>query len=312
MPAGSLIGKRILVTGASGFLGTRLCRSLCDVGIEVHAISRVLRRDEQNGRRWWQGDLRNPDLASQLLSKISPDFIFHLAAGDTRAKRDLSLVLPIFYGNLGVTVNVLAAAAETGCQRIISAGSLDDPDPGEIPTSPYAAAKVGMHAYASMFHGVFGLPVVVARVFMAYGPGQEAVQKLVPYVTLSLLRGERPKISSGQRLVDWIYIDDVVDGLIAVAQAKGLEGATVDIGSGVLTSVLDVVQTLVRLSGSSLEPLIGAVPDRIMEQLRTAKVKETYSQIGWRARVPLEKGLARTIAWYRKWLQSGVPRAATA
>src|SRR5262249_3182840 len=147
---------------------------------------------------------------------------------------------------------------------------------GMAPSSPYSASKAAIQDYAQMFFQVFQLPVVVARIFMTYGPGQEARQKLIPYITLTLLQGQSPKISSGQHLVDWIYIDDVVDGLIAMAQAKGVEGTSVDVGSEVLTSVGDVVQLIVRLTGSPIGPAIGALKDRAFEQPRIAKVNETY------------------------------------
>ncbi len=305
-------GKRILVTGASGFIGSHLCCSLNGAGAEVHGVSRVPRTSVEKGLRWWQGDLADPAIVRKLISTIKPEIIFHLAAGDTRANRDVNLVLPIFKDNLSTAVNVLTAATETGCGRILLAGSLDEPEPGEPPSSPYAAAKVAIQAYAQLFHNIFQMPVVLARMFMAYGPGQEAVQKLIPYVTLSLLRGRSPKLSSGQRLIDWIYVDDLVEGLTALAQAPGVEGSAVDLGSGFLVTVHAVVQELVRLTGSTAEPVFGAVQDRPMEQLRTARVNETYSQTGWKARTSLEKGLSQTIDWYREKLTAEVSRAASA
>jgi len=311
-PSFPLAGKRILVTGAGGFIGSHLCRSLNGAGAEVHGVSRVPRTSVEKGLRWWQGDLADPAIVRNLISTIKPEIIFHLAAGDTRANRDVNLVLPIFKDNLSTAVNVLTAATEMGCGRILLAGSLDEPEPGEPPSSPYAAAKVAIQAYAQLFHQIFQMPVVLARMFMAYGPGQEAVQKLIPYVTLSLLRGQSPKLTSGQRLVDWIYIDDLVEGLTALAQAPNVEGCTVDLGSGSLVTVRAVVQELVRLTGSAEEPAFGAVPERPMEQLRTARVNETYSQTGWKSRTPLERGLSQTIDWYRERLTAEISRAASA
>ena len=245
-------------------------------------------------------------IVRRLISTIKPEIIFHLAAGDTRAKRDVNLVVPIFKNNLSTTVNMLTAATETWCSRIVLPGSLDEPEVGVAPSSPYAAAHVAIQAYAQLFHRIFQLPVVVARIFMVYGPGQKALQKLIPYVILALLQGQIPKLSSGQRLVDWIYIDDLVEGLIALAQAPCVEGSAADLGSGSPVTVRAVVQELVRLTGSTVEPAFDAVQDRAMECVRTAKVNETYSQTGWKARTSLEKGLSQTIDWYRAKLTSHI------
>jgi nucleoside-diphosphate-sugar epimerase len=87
-----------------------------------------------------------------------------------------------------------------------------------------------------MFYKLYGLPVVMVRPFMTYGPGQDE-HKLIPYVILSLLKGEAPRLSSGEQQFDWIYVDDVTDGFVAAAQADNTESHTVDLGSGRLVSV---------------------------------------------------------------------------
>jgi UDP-glucose 4-epimerase len=99
-----------------------------------------------------------------------------------------------------------------------------------VPCSPYAAAKWSVSGYARMFRALYQIPVVIAKIFMVYGSGQTDHTKLIPYVILSLLRGEAPRLSSGVRLVDWIFVDDVVDGLIGCAQTHGIDGRTVEFG----------------------------------------------------------------------------------
>ena len=307
----SFAGRRILITGASGFIGSQLCRRLCDQQAEVHAVSRVQRAsDSHGGPRWWQGDATDASFVRELFRRVQPEFVFHLA-GETRGKRDLELVLPTFQQNLTTSVNVLLAATENTCRRVVLAGSLEEPETGRTASSPYAAAHVGIHAYARMFHEIFAAPAVVARMFMVYGPGQEAVQKLIPYVTLALLRGESPKVSSGKRLVDWVYIDDVVEGLLALAQAPEIEGRALDLASGRFVSVREVVEALVRLTGSSVGSIFGAEADRKMETSRKADIEETFARTGWRPRTSLEEGLRRTIAWYEGKLKRKVLESAS-
>ena len=143
------------------------------------------------------------------------------------------------------------------------------------------------------------LPVVHLRIFMVYGPGQRDLGKLVPYVTTSLLRGETPELSSGDREIDWIYVDDVVDAFLAAAVAPGGEGASLDIGSGELVSVHTLVAHLRRLVGGEVQPRFGALPDRRLERVRVADPAGAATAIGWRHRTSLQEGLARTVEFYR-------------
>jgi UDP-glucose 4-epimerase len=154
-----------------------------------------------------------------------------------------------------------------------------------------------------MFHALFGVPAVVLRLFMVYGPG-EHVHKLVPYVILSLLRGQAPRLMSGRREIDWVYVEDVVDALLAAAVTPGLEGRTLDVGSGHLITVREIVAELVRLVDSSIEPQFGAVADRPLEQIRTADITATMALLGWKPVTSLEEGLRRTIAWCAERLEA--------
>jgi len=296
-----LDGQRILVTGANGFIGSHLSLRLCQEGAEVHAVYRSQRPADPGDHHWWQADLADLAEVRRIIGKARPEIIFHLAS-HVKGAPDLEHVLPTFQSNLQSTVNLLAVAAESNCRRIVVTGSLAEPDAerGEIfPSAPYAAAKWASSGYARMFHALYKLPVVIARVFMVYGPGQKDLTKLIPYVTLSLLQGRTAKISSGQRLVDWIYVSDVVDGFVALAQAPNVDGATVDLGSGVLISIRDIVQQLAAVVDCKATVEFGALPDRPLEPTRLSKTAETFVRIGWRPQVSLRDGLEGTVDWYR-------------
>jgi UDP-glucose 4-epimerase len=295
-------GEKILVTGASGFIGSHLCRRLCKAGIDLHAISRVKRLGHESNLQWWQGDLSDSVTVRDLVQTVKPDVIFHLAS-HVMGARNLENVMPTFRSNLLSTVNILTVASEVGCRRIVLTNSLEEPDPGDptsIPSSPYAAAKWASSGYARMFHALYQLPVVILRLFMVYGPAQQDLGKLIPYVTLCLLRGEAPRLSSGQRDVDWIYVDDVVDGIIAAAQASNVEGKTIDIGSGELVSIRNVVEHLVRLTNPTIQPVFGALAERPLEQVRKANVATAHAQIGWKPKTLLREGLENTVNWFRQ------------
>ena len=300
-----LYGQSILVTGASGFIGSHLCRRLCSSGAVVHAISRRKHSASENRQRWWQGDLAETTAVRDLVRVIKPDIIFHLASHVVGA-RDLDTVMPTFHSNLMSTVNLLTAAAEVGCRRIVLTGSLEEPEPGDsdaVPCSPYAAAKWAGNAYARMFHALYQLPIVILRVFMVYGPAQQDLRKLIPYVILTLLQGEIPKLTSGHRQIDWIYVDDVVEAFLAVVRAADVEGHTIDVGSGELTTIRSVVEHLVRLINPNIAPTFGALPDRPLEQVRVAQPAQAYAMMGWKPTTPLEEGLRHTATWYQQRLR---------
>jgi nucleoside-diphosphate-sugar epimerase len=288
------------VTGASGFIGARLCRRAVDAGAIVHAVSREPHGDA-DGIRWEHGDLAEEAFAREVVCRVRPDSVLHLASY-VAGGRDVQLVLPMLRANLLAAVNLMVACAETGRPRIVLAGSMEEPDVGDpdaIAQSPYAVAKWGALAYARHFHALHGLPVVHLRVFMVYGPGQLDLRKLVPYVTVSLLRGEAPKLTSGARAVDWIFVDDVVDAFLRAAVVPGAEGQSLDIGSGELETARALVLRLRELVGGDVEPEFGAVADRALERVRTADPTAAARMLGWRARTPLAAGLERTVAFYR-------------
>jgi UDP-glucose 4-epimerase len=292
------LAPRILITGAAGFIGGELVERWRRDGAEVHAVSRY-RHEPVEGVLWHRADLSSGDGADQVVAAARPTLIYHLASAVT-GSRDIAMVRPTFRDNLQSAVNLLLAAAPVGC-RVVLAGSLEEPDSvDEPPSSPYAAAKAASGVYARMFHALYELPVVTARMFMVYGPGQRDVRKLVPYVSLALLGKRAPLLTTGRRLVDWIYIDDVVEGLVALGSRPGIEGRRIDLGSGRLTPIRSVVELLARAVPEGPLPVFGALPERPLEVERQADLAATRHAIDWAPQVGLEDGLARTVAWYRR------------
>ncbi len=290
---------RVLVTGASGFLGTELVAALAGGGALVEAVSRRARTSGQARVRWWQADLSRAEEVERLFASAEPEVVFHLASL-VSGRRDLELVAPTFEANLMTTVNLLTAATARRCRRVVLAGSMEEPDvaAGEAPGSPYAVAKGAASLYARFFRALYETPVVSARIFMVYGPGQLDRTKVVPYAVLQALAGEPARLTSGARPVDWVYVGDVVEGLIRLAEAPGIEGETFDLGSGELVTVREMVGRIANALGAPA-PELGALPDRPLEPTRRARVERTTARLGWRPRVSLDEGLHRTIVWYR-------------
>ena len=287
----------VLVTGASGFIGRALVRRLASDGHAPVCTSRHPVEDLVEGARWIPGDLTDRGFVTRLVAEARPSVVYHLASAVT-GSRSLDLVQTTLASNLTAGVNVLEAVTEAWCDRVVLIGSGDEPADGDAPCSPYAAAKWAMGGYARMFRSLYGTPVTTARTFMVYGPDQPDRTKLVPYTITSLLRGEVPHLTSGQRLVDWVYVDDVVDALVSLAEAPDAVGRALDVGSGRLHSVRHVVDTIAGIVGAGVAPRFGGVPDRQAETESVADVAETTRVCGWAPVTDLDEGLKRTVAWY--------------
>jgi nucleoside-diphosphate-sugar epimerase len=292
---------KVLVTGGTGFIGHHLCRRLCDEGHDVHATSRRQVPSDGRGPTWHQADMADPAAAHHIIGSFKPDIVFHLA-GAVGASPERTLLIPTFQSLLTSTINVLMAATDVGCGRIVLIGSQTEPILGEgaaTPRAPYAAAKWAASGYGRMFHMLYQTPVVILRPFMAYGPGQ-AANKLVPSVILSLLRGESPKLSHGDYKSDRVYIADAIDGFVAAMSAPAIEGKTIDLGSGSLISMRDVAVRLTRIVGSDVMPTFGTLPDRPGENAVVADIELASTLLGWRATTSLDNGLRQTVEWYKE------------
>jgi nucleoside-diphosphate-sugar epimerase len=150
-----------------------------------------------------------------------------------------------------------------------------------------------------MFHSLYACPVVILRVFMVYGPEQPDRTRVIPYVARCFLDGVAPKLSSGHRPVDWVYVDDVVEAYVQAVEAPQAVGKTLDVGSGIQLTIRQVVERLAQLTATDVRPLFGALPDRPLECAPVADVERTYSVIGWRAATDLDTGLRSTLDWLR-------------
>jgi len=294
-------GRRVLVTGASGFIGRNLCNELKRNGAEIYAVSTKERKNSDIICKWFHGDLTNYSFTESTLKCAKPSIIFHLA-GFVTGQRDLDIVQPAYHNNLTSTVNMLVAATRIGIHRLILAGSMEEPETDSeelIPVSPYAASKWASTAYAKMFFKLYQTPVTIPRIFMVYGPGDKDFDNLIPYVIRCLIQGENPKLTSGTRLVDWIYIDDVVEGLIKMGITEGIEGKTVDLGTGVQFSVQEVCKKISGLLESKIKLDFGTLPDRPFEQVRRADLDKAEKYLGWKPQMGINKGLEQTITWFK-------------
>lgn len=297
--ADALSRLRILVTGATGFIGGHVVELFLQAGAEVHAVARRPDRTTSLGTPvlWHLADLADAGATRAAVEASKPDQIIHLA-GLVKGARDPELMLPMFSANVASTVNVLDAARSCGVSRVHLAGSLEDStEPGGIETSPYALSKAAARLYGDHYRTKTALEVVNHQIFMVYGPAQLDETKLIPYVIRCLQAGQEPALSSGTRLVDWVYVSDVAEG---IARSCVIEAPLVPIplGTGSLVTIRSVVDQLITLSGTDVRPRFGSLDDRANEVERVADTETTRALLHWTPSVGLAEGLQAALDWY--------------
>jgi nucleoside-diphosphate-sugar epimerase len=290
-----LQGVRVLVTGGAGFIGSRLVDHVSRADAEVHLASR--RQAPRDAAGEWHGaDLSNSATAEELIRRVKPDVVFHLSSAVT-GSRDVSIVLATLQANLVAAVNLMVALTKHRPDaRLVLAGSIEEA--GDHPISPYSAAKRAATEYAQLFAHLWDLRVTTLRIAMVYGPGQSDLTKLVPYVTTTLLRGEDASLSSGTRLVDWVYVDDVARAFVLAAQADGAAGRAIDICSGRLTSVADIAMMLRNIVGGPGTVRLGGRPDRPLDENHSGDPTVAERVLGWQPVTELRDGLRETVSWF--------------
>jgi nucleoside-diphosphate-sugar epimerase len=293
---------RILVTGGTGFIGRFLIPHLLQR--EDTAVIPLLRETytpdtlpEHIGTVRSQlqlvyADLRNFQLTVRALRQAEPDVVIHLAvAGVTDPFLAVDTAVR---HNLTATLNLIRACFEktfTTEQLIIAR------TPGELTTmNVYAASKAAAWQFCQMYAHTRQWPIQGAMIFQAYGTGQPG-HTFIPAALAAARAGEDFPMTAGTQQRDWIHAGDVVAGLATLIGRHLQPGQTVELGTGVLTSVADVGRQIYALVGGKGKPLIGVLPNRPGETERqVADVQQTAQLIAWQSQISLHEGLQRMIS----------------
>lgn len=300
-----LHGALFALSGASGFIGRHLVALLHRQGANVV----MLRRPGSpavpySTTRTHILDFSDARACAASLRRLRPTHVIHLA-GFASSDRSVSAIGRSLDINLVSGMNfVLGALDAVPEARLVLAGTLETSNPWHSPLevgSPYGISKAMLEILSGGLQRLYGANLINAKIGMTYGPEDPNEHRLVPTVINSLLRNETPTLSSGTRRCDWIYVEDVAEALLhAALLVQDDRPPSVDIGSGVLSSIRDVAETLCGLVGSNIRPHYNVELDRPNEQERAADVSATEALLGWKAATSLADGLARTVQWHRR------------
>lgn len=312
--------KKVLITGAEGFIGSHLTERLVALGARVKAFIMynsfnkwgwidTFKSREKNKLNVICGDIREADLLKVALKDV--DIVFHLAA---LIAIPYSYISPSSYikTNIEGTLNLLQTAQDCKVERFIHTSTsevygtaryvpIDEKHPLQG-QSPYSASKIGADMIAESFHMSFELPVTTVRPFNTYGPRQSA-RAIIPTLIVQLLKKDKLRLGSLHPVRDFTYVTDTVEGFIKAAEADKINGEVINIGSAHGISIGDLAEKLMKMLGKGVaieceEKRVRPSKSEVNKLIcNNQKAKEL---IGWEPKVSLDEGLEKTINWFRE------------
>lgn len=300
------------MTGATGFVGANLVRRLLAEGHEVHALVRPAHRP-------WRIEAVRSDLSlhevaveddaavGRLVEAVAPEWVFNLAAyGAYPDQTDLRQMLAT---NVNGTVNLVEAALRTGVHAFVHTGSSSeygakDHPPGETdwlePNSHYGVTKASATLFCRFTAISRRANLTVLRLYSAYGPWEEP-SRLMPTLVLAGFEGRLPPLVRPTIGRDYVYVDDVVEACLLAAQRAPTASPVYNVGTGVQTTLAEVVAVAQRVMGIKAQPEWGSMAPRSWDtDVWVAEASAIRAELGWQPRHDLEAGLSKLAAWLRE------------
>ena len=297
-----------LITGAAGFLGSSLANHLAREGHQVRGLDDLSTGDPKvlaPDVHFTRGDVNDRPKLWTLLQDV--DVVYHLAA---RVSVPESILYPRDYNNanVGGTVSLMEATRDVGVKRVVLAssgavyGDLNNPllteSTNPVPRSPYAVSKLSAEYYVRTIGTLWGIETVSLRIFNAYGPGQHLPPSHPPvvphYLRQALRGGTLVAHGDGSQTRDYIYVDDVVSAMVAAATAPSVNGQVINVGSGLETSVKDLINLVLKVTDSEANVVYNSQTSGGVSHMK-ADLTLAKEKLRFTPSINLEEGLRLTL-----------------
>ncbi len=305
--------KRVIITGATGFVGANLARRLLREGHEVHLL---VRPNHAAGRieeirqdvRLQELQLHDAGAVTRVVSEIRPEWIFHLAAYGAYSRQiDLEQMV---LTNINCTINLVNACLKTGFEAFVNTGSsseygFKDHAPAESdpldPNSHYAVTKAAATMFCRYTAQSRRVHLPTLRLYSVFGPYEDP-GRLLPALILRGLKGELPPLADPNVARDFVYVDDVVEAFLQAARVRTREwGAIYNVGTGVTTTLREVVNVARRVMNIGAEPVWNAMPNRSWDtNVWVSDNRKICSELRWQYRNDFEAGFRLMLDWFRQ------------
>ncbi len=307
-----LNGKRILITGATGFIGANLVHRFLNTGAEIHIFTRPTSnkwriRNILNDVNEHSVDLLNYDKLKTVISSIKPHIIFHTAIyGGYAFQNDTNKILET---NFMGTVNLINACTKIEFELFVNTGSSSEYGVKSkpmresdllCPINDYGVSKAAATLYCQSVARKEKREIVTLRLFSPYGYYEEPT-RLIPSVIKSCLLGENPKLTSPDSVRDFNFVEDVIDAYMQVLGIPDISGEIFNIACGEQHSVDEVVNLIIKLTGNKVIPQWGNLSNpRTEPSMWVADISKAKKTLNWQPRYSLEEGLKKTVNWFEK------------
>jgi len=296
--------KKILVTGASGFIGRHTLPLLLQAGYEIHAVSFKDKKENQPGLKWYQTNLKDSSCVQDLITKIQPTYLLHFAwcaepgrfwtdPENTEWVRSSMELLKHFHEQGGKRAVISGSCAEYDWNKSF----LSENSGPQKPATLYGKCKQELQIKSQSFYRETNLSLCWVRIFFVYGPYEHSA-RLVPSVVCSLLKNETADCSNGNQKRDLLFVEDVASGFVSILENR-ITGI-VNIGSGRGVILKNVIETIGDKIGRRNLIRMGVLPSPKNDPpILVANTKRLTEEVGWTPKFNINTGLDHTIQWWK-------------